>query len=340
MSRRGIAVLVLSGLASIAPIPFWAQSVISTHSGLVYFFDGTVSLGDQRLEQKFGHFPDIGEGRELRTEHGRAEVLLTPGVFLRVGENSSIRILSAKFSDTRVEFLGGTAILEATEPAANTAVTVIHKQWQVSLPGEGVYRIDSRPAQVIVYQGEAKVHASDGPESVAVRFGQTLPLANVLVPEQSQIAPSDDFKTWAMSRSQSVSSDNATAAGITDDPTTIENSTSPYGYGAALSYFPLTGIPGVAITNPYGSSFWSPFQPALTSLYFPPYLYGSLYPAGWPTTARPHFWRPLGTLSPLGIGGGLHPGGIGSTRPPVRIPGAALPHTGPHGTHARGGGHR
>lgn len=56
-----------------------AQSVVSTHSGLVYFFVGSAFLGNEPLEQKFGRFPDIGEGGELRTTAGRAEVLLTPG---------------------------------------------------------------------------------------------------------------------------------------------------------------------------------------------------------------------------------------------------------------------
>ncbi len=332
MSRsRGVFVLVWSGLAVAAPS--WAQSVISTHSGLVYFFEGNVSLGNQRLEQKFGRFPDIGEGGELRTGQGRAEVLLTPGVFLRVGENSSIRILSSSFSDTRVEFLQGSAILEASEPASDTAVTVIHKQWQVSMPAEGVYRIDSQPPQVIVYQGEAKVRAAEAQAGVAVRVGQTLPLAEVLVAEQSQFAPSDDFKTWAMSRSQSVSADNATAAGIMDDPNAIENSANASG---ALSYFPLTGIPGVALTDPYGSSFWSPFQSTLSSAYFPAYLYGALYPAGWPTGIHAHFWRPLGTVNSVGVGGGLRPGGIGAARSTIRTPGAALPHSGTHAAHPRG----
>src|SRR5215471_15789467 len=98
-----VALLPVFVLASLASIPALAQSVISTHSGVVYFFEGSVYIGDQRLEQKFGRFPDIGEGRELRTEHGRAEVLLTPGVFLRIGEGSAIRMLSSKFSDTRLE---------------------------------------------------------------------------------------------------------------------------------------------------------------------------------------------------------------------------------------------
>src|SRR6516164_5495593 len=110
------------GLILSAWAPALAQSVISTHSGVVYFFDGAVYVGDQRLEQRFGRFPDIGEGRELRTEQGRAEVLLTPGVILRIGDNSVIRMVSSKFSDTRVELLVGSAILEANEPAPDTAV--------------------------------------------------------------------------------------------------------------------------------------------------------------------------------------------------------------------------
>src|SRR6516164_7360452 len=104
MIHARLVLLQVSSLASAAWVPALAQSAISTHSGLVYFFDGAVYISNQRLEQKFGRFPDIGEGLELRTEHGRAEVLLTPGVFLRVGENSSIRLLSNKLSDTRVEF--------------------------------------------------------------------------------------------------------------------------------------------------------------------------------------------------------------------------------------------
>src|SRR5579862_6075544 len=98
-------VLALSAVA--ACFQAFGQSVISTHSGVVYFFTGAVYIGDERLEQKFGRFPDIAEGRELRTETGRAEVLLTPGVVLRVSENSSVRMLSDKLSDTRVELLTG-----------------------------------------------------------------------------------------------------------------------------------------------------------------------------------------------------------------------------------------
>ena len=80
----------LVSLAIAGAFPAAAQSVVSTHSGLVYLFEGSVFLGGERLEQKFGKFPDMGEGRELRTEAGRAEVLLTPGAMLRLDQNSAM----------------------------------------------------------------------------------------------------------------------------------------------------------------------------------------------------------------------------------------------------------
>jgi hypothetical protein len=316
MSSSRAALLWVFGFASAACIPTLAQSVVSTHSGIVYFFDGSVSIDGERMEQRFGRFPDIGEGRELRTEQGRAEVLLTPGVILRVGENSSIRMLSTGFSDTRVELLGGSAILEANEPPGNTMVTVIYRSWRVHLPGEGVYRLDSQPPQVTVYKGDAEVSASGGTEPVVVRTGQTLPLASILVPQQSD-AEVDAFKGWAMRRSQAVSSDNATAGGIMDDPSAIENSAGALG---GFSYFPLTGIPGVAVTNPYGLSFWSPYQWTLSSIYFPAYSYGALYPVGWPSTIRYPPWRPPGTVGRLPIGVVRPPGGFAPPKPPSTPP--------------------
>src|SRR5579883_2972063 len=157
-----------AALASGWWIPAFGQSVISTHSGVVYFFEGSVFLGDQPLQQKFGKFPDIGEGGQLRTEHGRAEVLLTPGVMLRVAENSSIRMISTSLSDTRVELIGGSAIIESNEPQSGNSVTLIHKNWSARIPHEGVFRVDSDPPLVTVYKGEVNVSAGDD-AGVAVR---------------------------------------------------------------------------------------------------------------------------------------------------------------------------
>jgi hypothetical protein len=305
---------------SLGWLPVSAQTVISTHSGVLYFFEGTVSLGGERLEQKFGKFPDLGEGRELRTGQGRAEVLLTPGVFLRLGDNSAIRMISEQLADTRVELLDGSAIIEVNQITPDTAVTLIYKQWQVKAPQRGVYRIDSDPAQLRVYKGEARISTSDKTgdkaDPVTVTDGESLPLAAVLVPEQNPTAAGDGFKTWAMNRSQAVSADNAIASEIIDDPSQMDSSGMSLG---GFNYFPITGVPSLGISNPYGVSFWSPYQSTLNSMYFPSYLYGPYY-TGWPTGILIY---PRSGLYPLRIGVGslgLRPGTIVPRSPVINTP--------------------
>jgi len=315
MNNARMVALATLVLASAAGIPVSAQSVVSTHSGLIYFFVGTVYLGDERLEQKFGRFPDIGEGRELRTALGRAEVLLTPGVALRLDENTSIRMLGTLFSDTRVELLGGSAILEVTATSPDASVKLIYKDWQIRVPQGGTFRIDTTPPRVRSYKGDVKVGSEGTTETVTVREGEVLPLAEVLVPEPSATSGNDDFKLWAMTRSQAISADNTVAAGIVDDPSQMDSTGFASG---GYTYFPLTGIPSMDIGSPYGVSFWSPFQSTLSSLYFPPYLlYGPLY-GGWPRggwlggTTRPYPGR---TMLPIPIGS--RPPRIGTPRIPV-----------------------
>ena len=202
----------------------FAQSVVSTHSGVLYFFEGVVFVGDEKAEQKFGKFPDVEEGRELRTEKGRAEVLLTPGVFLRVGDDSAIRMVSNQLADTRVELLRGSAIVEANPEGTGTKVTLVFKNWQMKVPQKGVYRIDSEPAKLETYKGEVEVSAQGKTDAVTVKEGESLPLAAVLVTEKAAEMGSDGFKDWAMMRSQAVSADNAISAQITDDPSKIDAS--------------------------------------------------------------------------------------------------------------------
>jgi hypothetical protein len=316
MTNACMVAFPLVALALIAGFPASGQSVVSTHSGVIYFFVGSAFLGDEPLEQKFGRFPDIGEGRELRTKLGRAEVLLTTGVFLRLDENSSIRLLSSRFSDTQVELLGGSAILEVTEAVPDTAVKLIYKNWQMRVPQKGVCRIDTEPPQIRPYKGEVQV-ASDGKtETVAVREGEVLPLAAVLVVESSTTFGKDDFKYWAMNRSQAISADNTIAAGIVDDPSQTDSSGLALG---GYSYFPFTGIPSLDIGSPYGLSFWSPFQSTLSSIYLPSYLYGPLY-LGWPSGRWLYPWR---TLVPSPIG--PHPPRTAPPRTPVPSPHPAPP---------------
>src|SRR6266581_3726576 len=150
-----------SVLFALGGLPAFAQSVISAHSGLIHYAEGRVLLDGKQVEVKITAFPEIKEQMELRSEDGRAEVLLNPGVFLRMGENTAIRMLSNKLSDSKVEFLSGSMIIESSGDLAqkDDSVSALYKAASVSLRKKGIYRFDSEPAQLRVTAGEAEVDA-------------------------------------------------------------------------------------------------------------------------------------------------------------------------------------
>src|SRR5215470_7686560 len=109
MSRASFAIAILA--ASLANVPAFGQSVISAHSGVIHLAEGQVSVDGNEVRQKFGEFGDVKTGQTLLTKDGRAEVLLTPGVFLRVNENSSFKMVQNKLVDTKIELLSGVSMV-------------------------------------------------------------------------------------------------------------------------------------------------------------------------------------------------------------------------------------
>ena len=88
------------------------------------------------------------------TEEGRAEILLTPGVFLRAGENTSVRMISNRLADTRVELLSGDVIVESNDSAGDksreTSVTIQYKDSEVGVDRNGIFRFSTDPAALKV----------------------------------------------------------------------------------------------------------------------------------------------------------------------------------------------
>ena len=370
MSPRWILFWTLTPLAG---LPAFAQSVISAHSGLIHFSDGSVFLDDQRLEQKTGKFDQMNNGSELRTQDGRAEVLLTPGTFLRVGANSAIRMLSNQLDDTRVELLSGSAVLDqGSDAIANTSVTILYNLDQVHIKKAGRYRFDSEPPQVKVESGDAEVTA-DG-KSVEAGAGFVVPFEGKLTARKllsdSHVNSGDDLDNWSAARDSSVAENNQSAAATADLSGVIDgwqnnpdavlqslgippyipgmSSMVPppgygsygYGYGSGLYGSGLYGS-GLYGSGLYGSSLYGP------GLYGSS-LYGSgLYGSGLygPGFGSPLFvygvpvYRPLRSYSPTYTYHRPLPiaghVGFGAAHPGVGI-GAGRPTMG--GVHA--GGHR
>jgi len=271
---RTLRACLIALAAAVLALPAIGQSVISTRSGIVYYFDGSVYLQDQPLQSQVGKFPSVPQGAELRTAQGHAEVVLTPGVFLRMGENSSIRMLSNDLANTRVELQTGSAIVDAsqsaTEPNSGTTVTLVFRDWQVHAAQAGVYRVDSDPPRVWVLKGEAEVTGAKG-QPARVAEGMDMPLAAALRPEQSAAGPADSLSVWNSGRTDSIVADNSITQQIDADPATQTSSDLEGGF----SYFPYLGVPvigmGGVYSNPYSSTL--PAQPGFYSIYLPGYTY-------------------------------------------------------------------
>lgn len=283
-SLAGCTLMVLAaGSAS-------AQYVISAHSGVVHYVEGSAYLNDQPVDPKFGHFPDIKDNQEFRTEEGRAEILLTPGVFLRLGENSAIRMLSTRLTGTRVEILKGSAIIECDDVPKDNAVQVVYNVDTMLLSKHGLYRIDTDPARFRTYDGEAVVKNAE--KQVTVKGGKEASLDDSLTAQNFDRKNDDELYRWSERRAGYVAQANAASA--------TAASGSAYGYsglggypglGYGLGYGSYGFLGGWTLNpifgmytwmpfdgfgySPFGYTFFSPY-----TAYYAPYYYGGYYGGG------------------------------------------------------------
>jgi hypothetical protein len=247
----------------------FAQYVISVHSGVVQLVEGRAYLNDTLLEGKFGQFPDIKENQELRTEEGRAEILLTPGVFLRIGENSSIRMRSTRLTDTRVEILRGSAMVECEDIPKDNAIALVHNGNTMLLVKRGLYRMDSDPALFKVYDGEAIVKAESG--QLTLRGGKETALSGALMASSFDKNDTDSLYRWSDRRASYVAQANASSATALGSGGGYY-SNGYYSNGLLGGYGGLGGFGGLGSWN-YNSMFgmytWVPYQ----GLYASPFGY-------------------------------------------------------------------
>jgi uncharacterized membrane protein YgcG len=273
----------LAVILALSAIPALAQPVISAKSGLISYVEGKVYLSDQIVEPSPAHFPDVKEKAVVRTAEGRAEVLLTPGVILRLGENSSFRMITNRLIDTRLELLTGSAVVEADDIAKDTNVTLVCKDGTALLSKKGLYRFDMAPARVKVFDGLASVQMAG--QLVEVVGGKMLSLGGVIASvEKFDKEDTDSLDNWSRRRGELVAMANVSAAkqvrdsGCTNTSFSFVSQTTsrpcsdpcapawrynPW-YGL-ITYIPCQG----SLYSPYGYRYWSP-RTVARAYYAPP----------------------------------------------------------------------
>jgi hypothetical protein len=350
---------LIVGILVLGAVSASAQPVISAKSGLVAYVEGKVFVGDQLVAPSLTSFPDVKENMVLRTEEGRAEILLSPGVFLRIGENSSFRMITNRLIDTRLEVLTGSAVVEADEMAKDTNVTIVASKASILIAKHGLYRFDMEPARVKVFDGVASV--TTGEQTTPVGAGRMLSLGNGEASKTASVEKfnkedTDALDRWSRRRAENVAMANVSSAkqvhdyGCTNYGTNWANpvgvpANSPCynpcgGWRYNQWYGMVTYIPcGANIYSPYGYRYWSPNNVARMYYVAPPVSHGGGYGGGG------------GYYPSMGSSGGGYSGAVASSGSSMGSSAGAMSSSGSsaassagassagHGGGAAGGGH-
>ncbi|MGD1070161.1 MAG: hypothetical protein ABSB15_08475 [Bryobacteraceae bacterium] len=285
-----------------------AQSITSAHSGTLHYFEGSVSIDGAAVESKVGKFTEIKENSVLSTGQGRAEILLTPGVFLRVGENSSIKMLDNRLMSTRVEFLSGSAIVESDDPEVSVkdpAVTMVYKDYQIQPLKFGLFEITSDPSQMKVYKGQASVVTAN--DRTTVKDGHLMPFSAALLSEKFDDKQADDLYLWTRDRSAYLSAANMSSARTLASNGYMMGSSYP-GLGYSPSFMGgwyLNSALGMYTYMPYGGLMYNPFgygfySPGLIYSFYSPMPY--IWYGGGGAPAASTSGVPLSSLSTFSKG--------------------------------------
>jgi hypothetical protein len=253
-------------LAAILCAPAWADvtSAKTAVPGTLNYVEGQASIGDQALNSKSIGTAELQPGESVVTEKGNAEVLLTPGVFLRIGNNSSVKMISPSLTDTEVEVDQGHAMIEVAEIHPENSLRVVEDGTATKLLKTGLYDFNRNQRELRVFDGKAFVES--GREHVDVKGGREVTLASNDLSKARKFDKKPyeegDLFRWSSLRSGYLAEANVDAAGM--------YAGSGWGggglgwWGADWYWDPwfdaFTFIPGDGIFySPFGWGFYSPW---------------------------------------------------------------------------------
>ncbi len=189
---------------------------ISARAGGVNFVVGDVRVRRGEATQTLSANDEIASGDMLRTgAGGQLEMLLNPGSYLRLAENSEIELTDSSLDNLRLRIVSGTVIVEATGTGGNERplIETATPQTSVAIIRDGLYRISVLPAtthttEVFVRRGRALVIQNAQP--VLVRGGKrAIIIGDSLIDVASfNRRNKDAFDLWSRERGETLAREN------------------------------------------------------------------------------------------------------------------------------------
>jgi hypothetical protein len=186
-----------------------AQKVVSARAGLISYVQGPAFVDGERVFLKTARFQQMSNGETLSTGiRGRAELLLAPGVTLRIPDNSAVRMEDTSLADTRISLQRGDALIEIVQLPEGNKIQVELAETTTELARPGLYRLgiaqnasQNSTAQntLRVYGGEALVRCGD--KTADAKRGMAVDLDSSLTVRKFDRKLTDSLHAWAARRS-------------------------------------------------------------------------------------------------------------------------------------------
>lgn len=262
MKLSRIKLFVSSILAVILSAPALAAS--DAHSalpGTLNYVEGQANIGSNTLNAGSLGSAMLEPGQTLNTGNGKAEILLTPGVFLRVDGDSAVKMISPSITNTRIQLEQGRAMLEVAELHDQNHLFVREDGFDTQLVKKGLYEFDADKQQILVFDGKA--HVQDGDRIVSVKAGKKVDLNDTGTLKAHSFDKEDykqsDLYQWSSLRSNYLAEANVDAARVY----VADGYYGPGWIGSGWYWAPgfggYTFIPADGILySPFGCGFYSP----------------------------------------------------------------------------------
>jgi hypothetical protein len=126
--------------------------------GTVNYLEGQVTLNGEPLPESAAGQAAVQTNQVLDTAQGMVELLLTPGVVLRVGSSSELRMVAPDAPNIAFELVKGGAILEVDQSFKGVTFSVLMDGATVDIAKPGLYFLGADQPGIGVLAGEAAVY--------------------------------------------------------------------------------------------------------------------------------------------------------------------------------------
>lgn len=237
--------------------------VISAKAGGVSYVSGAVRVDRiaTQTRQVLAKGDEINDGDIISVgDTGNAEVLLNPGSFLRLAENTDVQFTDTALESLLLKMKNGSALIEASAIGEEGAdITIVTPHSTISLEKSGIYRlnVNTGSTEVLVWKGAATAG------SEIIRSGRKAVLqknAPAAVAKFDKDDNRDDLDIWSKSRAKELAKANNKLRNR--DLTRAFNSMSSgfFGFNRLGGFWLFNRLTGAYCYVPYGYSNWgSPY---------------------------------------------------------------------------------